>query len=233
MKRLFAILLFLVIALPFLYADNAVLNLWSGKLYDFPGDGKWQLVAAHGRVLAEGNGCIRFQLPALPAGSSLDAYLENGGKKQKLCFYSPRLFTGIQATAFDLNIKHEKILQNSGVLLVSLKGKSIGFATHIVENFPGKILFVFPQKKDFPLKLDDKWTTISLHHTKNSGRLSVLYNEKEKILDNNGSCTYVKLKKRGRYVIMFSPDFDLENIENALLIKHIAENNNHDEGVGE
>lgn len=32
---------------------------------------------------------------------------------------------------------------------------------------------------------------------------------------------------------MFSPDFDLENIENALLIKHIAENNNHDEGVGE
>ena len=39
---------------------------------------------------------------------------------------------------------------------------------------------MFPQKKDFPLKLDDKWTTISLHHTKNSGRLSVLYNEKEK-----------------------------------------------------
>ncbi len=233
MKHLFAILLFLVIALPFLYADNAVLNLWSGKLYDFPGDGKWQLVAAHGRVLAEGNGCIRFQLPALPAGSSLDAYLENGGKKQKLCFYSPRLFTGIQATAFDLNIKHEKILQNSGVLLVSLKGKSIGFASHIVENFPGKILFVFLRKKDFPLKLDDKWTTISLHHTKNSGHLSVLYNEKEKLLDNNGNCTYVKLKKRERYVIMFSPDFDLENIENALLIKNIAENNIHNEGVGE
>ena len=85
MKHLFAILLFLVIALPFLYADNAVLNLWSGKLYDFPGDGKWQLVAAHGRVLAEGNGCIRFQLPALPflcllCAQAAERFLKRKGK---------------------------------------------------------------------------------------------------------------------------------------------------------
>jgi hypothetical protein len=92
-------------------------------------------------------------------------------------------------------------------------------------------MFVFPRKEDFPLKLDDKWTTISLHRTKNSGCLSVLYDEKDKVLDNNGNFTYAILKKNGRVVIVFSPDFDLKNIENVLLIKYIIENNIHNKGA--
>ena len=40
MKHHFAILLILAFALPILHgADDAVLNLWSGKSYDFSGNG--------------------------------------------------------------------------------------------------------------------------------------------------------------------------------------------------
>ena len=92
-------------------------------------------------------------------------------------------------------------------------------------------MFVFPGKEDFPLKLDGKWTTISLHRTKNSGCLSVLYDEKDKVLDNNGKCTYAILKKNGRVVIVFSPDFDLKNIENVLLIKYSIEKNIYNKGA--
>ena len=61
MKHHFAILLILAFALPILHgADDAVLNLWSGKSYDFPGNGKWQIVAKHGRVLASGDGRMRL-----------------------------------------------------------------------------------------------------------------------------------------------------------------------------
>ncbi len=232
MKYHFAILLILAFALPFLHgADDAVLNLWSGKSYDLPGNGKWQIVAAHGRVLSEGNGNIRFQLPALQVGTVLEAYLKTGTEKQKLCFYPPRIFTGIPATAFDLSLKYEKLLQNMGIILKEKSKQDIGFASHITEDFSGKMMFVFPGEKDFPLKLDEKWTTISLYRTKNYGCLSVSYNEKEKVLDNNGNCTYAIMKKNNRVVIVFSPDFDLENIENVLLIKYIIEHNIHRKGA--
>ena len=38
-------------------------------------------------------------------------------------------------------------------------------------------------------------------------------------------------QKNGRVVIVFSPDFDLKNIENVLLIKYIIENNIHNKGA--
>ena len=232
MKYHFAILLFLTFASPFLYgADDAVLNLWSGKSYDLPGNGKWQLVTIHGRVLAEGNGRIHFQLPALQAGTVLKACLKTGTGKQKLCFYSPRLFNGIPAAAFDLSLKYEKFLQNTGIDFEDKPNLDIVFSSHIAQGFSGKIMFVFPGKKDFPLKLDEKWTTISLYRTKNYGCLSVLYDEKDKVLDNNGNCTYAIMKKNNRVVIVFSPDFDLENIENVLLIKYIIEHNIHSKGA--
>ena len=232
MKHHFAILLILAFALPILHgADDAVLNLWSGKSYDFPGNGKWQIVAKHGRVLASGDGRIHFQLPALQAGAILEAYLKTGTEKRKLCFYSPRLFAGIPITALGLSLKYEKFLQKAGFIFKEKTRQDIVFSSYIADDFSGKIMFVFPGKEDFPLKLDGKWTTISLHRTKNSGCLSVLYDEKDKVLDNNGKCTYAILKKNGRVVIVFSPDFELENIENILVIKYIIENNIHNKGA--
>ena len=207
MKHHFAILLILAFALPILHgADDAVLNLWSGKSYDFPGNGKWQIVAKHGRVLASGDGRIHFQLPALQAGTILEAYLKTGTEKRKLCFYSPRLFAGIPITALGLSLKYEKFLQNAGFIFKEKTRQDIVFSSYIADDFSGKIMFVFPGKEDFPLKLGSQWTTISLHRTKNSGCLSVLYDEKDQVLDN-GNGTYAKLKKNDRVVIVFSLDF--------------------------
>ena len=232
MKYHFVILFFIAFLLSFFCgADETVLNLWSGKSYDLPGNGKWQIIAAHGRVLSEGHGNIRFQIPALQPGAVLESYLKTETEKRKLCFYSSRLFAGIQATAFDLNLKHEKFLQNVGFIIKEKSRQDIGFASNITEDFSGKIMFVFPCKEDFPLKLDEKWTTISLHRIKNLGCLSLLYNNNDKVLDNNGNCTYAMLKKNGRVVIVFSPDFELENIENVLLIKYSIEKNIYNKGA--
>ena len=59
----------------------------------------------------------------------------------------------------------------------------------------------------------------------------ILYNNNDKVLDNNGNCTYAMLKKNGRVVIVFSPDFELENIENVLLIKYSIEKNIYNKGA--
>lgn len=232
MKQICFMLYFFILALPSLWgADELALNLWSGKLCDLPGYGKWQIAAKHGRVLAEGNGNIRFQIPALQAGSSLDAYLIMNGKKQKLCFYSPRILRGISAVTYDLNLKCKKVLQSLGVNIEQKKESNIAFAGYMPESYSGKLLFVFTEKKDFPLKLGREWTKISLYRSKNSGCLSVLYNVQEKLVDCNGECTYIQLEQDNRVVIVFSPDFNMENIENALLIKYIIENNIHNKGA--
>ncbi len=232
MKRFCAILSFFILALPSLSgADDTVLNLWSGKWCELPGQGKWQLVAKYGRVLAEGNGNIRFQIPALQAGSSLDASLIIDGKNQKLCFHSPRLLSGLSAEVRDLSLKDEKILHSLGLRIEQKNESNIAFAGNMTENYSGKLLFVFTEKNDFPLKPGEKWTKISLHRRKKSGCLSVLFNAQEKILDNNGEYTYIQLERNDRAVAVFSPDFDMENIENALLIKYIIENRIHNKGA--
>lgn len=232
MKQICFILYFFIFVLPCLWgADDAVLNLWSGKWCDLAGQGKWQIAAKHGRVLAAGNGNIRFQIPALQADSTLDAYLIMHGKKQELCFYSPLILSRVSAEAFDLDLKCEKVLQSLGVSIKQKKKSNIAFASYIAESYSGKLLFVFTEKKDFPLKLGGEWTKTSLHRTKNSGCLSILYNAQEKLVDCNGECTYIQLEQDNRVVIVFSPDFNMENIENALLIKYIIENNIHNKGA--
>ena len=159
MKQICFMLYFFILALPSLWgADELALNLWSGKLCDLPGYGKWQIAAKHGRVLAEGNGNIRFQIPALQAGSSLDAYLIINGKKQKLCFYSPRILRGISAVTYDLNLKCKKGLQSLGVNIEQKKESNIAFAGYMPESYSGKLLFVFTEK--FGIFLYSKFNTL-------------------------------------------------------------------------
>ena len=51
MKQICFILYFFIFVLPCLSgADDAVLNLWSGKWCELAGQGKWQIAAKHGRV---------------------------------------------------------------------------------------------------------------------------------------------------------------------------------------
>ncbi len=232
MKHHFAILLILAFALPILHgADDAVLNFWSGKSYDFPGNGKWQIVAKHGRVLASGNGSIKFQLPPLKAGTTLNADLKTANGVKKLRFHSPAPLSGITATEFELPAAQLKLLKNYGVNFTEKSNTDIVFSSSIQKLSPGKLQLLFTQKADFPITFEKTWKTICDFDVSATGSLGINFTKQEKIIDNNGEYNYITLEKDQRKLVIFPPGFDLKNIENVILLKYIIETNIHIKGA--
>ena len=225
MKYHFAILLILSFALPFLYGaeDDAVLNLWSGKSYDLPGNGRWQIVAKHGRVLASGNGAIKFQLPPLKSGTTLNTVLKTENTVRKLRFHSPAPLTGIIAVESALPPSQLKLLKNYGVNFTGKPDADVVFSSSAIPAFPGKLQLVFPQKADFPITLEKTWKTICDCDVRSPGLLGITFTRKEKIIDSNGEYNYIELEKKPYKLVIFSPDFDLKNIENIVLLKYIID----------
>ncbi|MDD3155420.1 MAG: hypothetical protein PHS41_11185 [Victivallaceae bacterium] len=183
-------------------------NLWSGRSQNLPGTGKWVLAAEHGRVLGSGEGEARVDIPALADGATLDAFLTRNGKPQKVRFHSPRPLTGVSIPEVDNNRTAQKL-------------SALGAQT---EN-KGKIGFRFPDKCDFPLNLGADFEVITMLRAKNPGQLSVLYDKKEQFLDINGDFTCAILRKGLKITIVFTPEFDLDNIENVLLVKQRLKEN--------
>lgn len=220
--KFFRFLLFLL-ALS-LNADEVV-NLWSGRDQTLPGNGAWSLAAEHGRILASGDGPARFELPALADGATLDAVLTRGGKTQKVRFHSPKPLTGIYAGCQDLSKKKEKLLIQYGLPAAFKRLPEIWFCGAFPPKAAGRLFFFFADRRDFPRNIGKDWESISLEHAKNPGYLSVLYNKNEQELKLDGDFTYAVLRKNNKLVVVFSPEFDLEKIENVLLLKRLAKEN--------
>ena len=222
MKRLQLTLFFLLAALPAALGAEP-LNFWSGQWCELPGNGKWQIVAKHGRVLASGNGAIKFQLPPLKAGTALTADLKTEKGVLNLRFHSPAPLSGITATEVDLPAALFKQLKNYGVNFTGTPENNIVFSTSIKNAAPGKLLLVFTQKSDFPITFEKTWKTICDCDVSVPGTLGISFTKQEKIIDNNGEYNYIQLEKDKRKLFIFPPDFDLKNIENVVLLKYIID----------
>ncbi len=222
MKRLFA-LLFLPLLL--VGAPAEVVNLYSGKPQELPGEGAWSLAAAHGRILATGqaeNGRISLNLPVLEPGSTLEATLTfGGGPERKLRFHSLQPLRG--CSALPLHPDDARLAEQLKALgLGEGDGEKLPVIGSRFEANPGRLTIVFSTKSDFPLPLPAAWKSLTLHHAKIPGRLSVYASKKENLADadGDGSCLEIRLDAKTR-LLLLTPGFDLGEIENVLLLKQI------------
>lgn len=225
MKRLLLFAMACCVSFAPVFAAEPVVNLWSGREQTLPGTGAWQLVAEHGRILASGNGEVRFHLPPLVAGTRLEAELKLDGRTRKVRLWSPMLLQGIDGGCLELPAKIEKLLGEYGLLKGLEKRPEIWLCRNFPPEGAGKLFLVFPDRRDFPLALGNNWTAISLLRAKIPGILSVLLDKEEQMLDNRGTFAYAVLRNEERKVVIFSPEFDFDEIENILLIKQLIEEN--------
>lgn len=205
-----------------LLSGSEMMDLWSDREIVMPGTGKWELTSFHGRILATGNGEARFSIPPLVSGTTLDAALIRNNRKQRLRFHSPKPLTGINAGMLELPEKQKRALIRLGVPSSSKKDRpEIWFCGAFPPNGTGRIFLVFPDRRDFPMNIGNVYDEISLIRAKNHGRLSVLYEKKEQLLDLTGVFFCAVLRKGEKTTVVFSPEMDLDEIENILLIKQI------------
>lgn len=204
-----------------LLSASEIVNLWSNQEIVMPGTGKWKLTAPHGRILAAGDGEARFLISSLVDGTTLDAVLIRNDRKQMLRFHSPKPLTGIYADMLNLSEKQKKTLIRLGLPSSWKEQPEIRFCGIFPHDDTGRIFLVFPDRHDFPMNIGNDCDSVALIHGKNHGRLSVLYDKKEHRLDLNGDFSCAVLRKGEKTVVVFSPDLDLNEIENILLIKQI------------
>ena len=209
-----------------LYGEETI-HLWSGRLVTLPGNDSWQICAEHGRILASGKGDVRIDLPPLEPGSTLDAELIRNGKKQKLRFHSQKVLQGHVAT-MDNSLPDSVPLYKLGCGILAEPSSGRPDKPTFTGNFPETLFsfltFCFPDKQDFPLTIGEKWDSVSAFRAKNPGTLRVLYDKKEQILDIRGNFTYILLKSEGKQLFIFPPDFNLDNVDNVLLLKQLLDN---------
>lgn len=223
MKYLLLILLMFLMSLSIV--ANEQINIWSGREVVLPGNGVWQLKSEHGRVLLSGNGEINLNLPALNAGTTLDADLMLNGESQKIKIWSPQILENLEAIIdFDDDITRK--LKSYGLVFNGKKTPNIVFVRALPLEFKDEeIVLVFTSKWDFPLNIGSTWNEVSLKITKNLGLLGMIIDKREQIIDTNGNGSYLRLQKGKSYVYIFSPDFDFDNVDNIILIKTIMEIN--------
>ena len=209
-----------------LYGEETI-HLWSGRIVTFPGNGSWQICAEHGRILASGKGDVRIELPPLEPGSTLDAELIRNGRKRKLRFHSQKVLRGHVAT-MDHSLPDSVPLYQLGCGILAeasiVRPDKPTFTGNFPETLSSFLIFCFPDKRDFPLAIGKKWDSVSAFRAKNPGTLSVLYDKREQFLDMTGNFTYILLKTGEKQLFIFSPDFNLDNVDNVLLLKQLLDN---------
>lgn len=215
--------LFTLAAFPGMAED--IVNVWSGRTQSVPcvSPGKWKLVAGHGRVLAGGNGEVSFNLPPLKAGSFVDAVLEAEGCSRKIRIWSPRLL-GFSMACADSRLK--QVLGGTDENTAGDSKPDILIASEmqsIADLNDYRICLVFPDKFEFPLKLEPGWREILLCRAVIGGQLSVMIDDREQSIDKSGDFSYVVFNGKGARLVLFSPGFDFDKIENILLIKKLLE----------
>ncbi|OQA87552.1 MAG: hypothetical protein BWY31_00720 [Lentisphaerae bacterium ADurb.Bin242] len=221
------VILFCFLPLLLLAQKNDVTDLWSGREQTLPGNGAWILAAEHGRILSSGNGDVKIHFPALEDGSTLDAVLTCGEKRQKVKFHSPKPLIGLTMVSDNTAGRRVSTLHRYGVGLLAEPPLAHPGALLVTSQWPNQFnnerILLFPDKRDFPLNIAGNRKEISLHCAKNPGSLSVLYDKKEQVLDLRGTFSYVVLRDGKRKVVVFTPEFDLDQIDNVLFIRQLAE----------
>ncbi len=222
-------LLFFLFPLLLLAEEGGRINLHAGRLQEIPvpvAEGeKWELIAEHGRLLGEGTGKASVQVAELEPGTSLDAIFKTGKNQEKLRFWSfPLLSFEIQAESSKLERIFNTQLRAGTV--PPEKEPVIVATEHIDQTVfkpQKKIFLVFPDKSEFPLDLVGKWEGISLHRAKISGTLGVILEKKERTLNLDGDFSYAILRRGPQKVIVFSPGFEFDEIENIVLIRKLLQ----------
>ena len=218
-------IVFLVVCTTEKVFAEATIDLWSGQENRLPYSGIWQVATEHGRVIASGNGPVRFAVPELTDGTTLTAVLSVGKEQFRLRFHSSKVLNGMAFSADGDDVKLIKILSKYGGVL-----KNRGSAAEIQppwvsmrweKDFPGEYALFFPSKYDFPLDAGKEWTGIRFVKTGSGGSLSLTFDKKEQILDLNGTFTYAILQSVKKTAIVFTPSFDLNRIDNILLVKKL------------
>ena len=217
MRKIFIVLLLSTVS--FGICATEIVHLWSGEEQSLPGTGKWMLTAAHGRILASGDGEPRFYIPALVDGTTLDADLIQNDIRKKIRFHSQKPLTGLTITVRDLPEKKKKRLIGLGVSITQEDLPEICFSGILLPKMECRLLFVFPDRNDFPLNIGKNHDSISLLHVENRGNLSLFLDNREQILDLNGNIACAILRNRDKRTIILFPDFNLSDLENILFIQ--------------
>lgn len=220
MSRCFSLFLW-VLCLSTLCVRAEILNVWTGRDVTLPERGVWKLSAENGELLASGNGDIRFHLPALESGTARNAVLTLDGKPRKLRLWSPEPLAGVYAGMLDLPEKSARLLFRYGLPQNLTRLPVIWFCRKYSPEFPGRLFFLFPEKGDFPLVLKGGWPVFSLRRTEIPGSLGASCGREAPELNLLGDFGCAVLRDPKRTVVVFSPGFDLEKLDNVILIRQL------------
>ncbi|WP_176012551.1 hypothetical protein [Victivallis sp. Marseille-Q1083] len=213
----------------------------AGKLLE------WQIETVNGRVVARGSNwsdehgelSISLSFPELKEGSSVDAFLRYETERVPVTFHAVKILDGLWPSSlgvvFDLPHATADQLRAGGMREVSSPAPKILFSNAL----PGKdawqpmpeLIVLLPDEGDFPIDLNGQnIQQISLSSARIPGSLSVLYSDKEKWIDRNGSGSYMEVKGTPQLLIL-SPELTKKlgsSPDVLLLIKSvIQEKYNH------
>ena len=230
MKNLYFLILIMCVSL---HAEKVMslptINVWSGREQSLPfvaRDG-WRLEAEHGRLLAneQTTGAIKFSFPAL-TGKEQAILFVDGQKVVRLAIHPVKLLDGISA---DCRL-HGEALERLGVRN-KLSSEETGSCFFIPFSLLEEMLnephsanakyVVFTEQRDFPINIRDEWTEFSVGINRKNGTFSVIMENRERIIDNTGGggSWIVAYCRKGEKILLLPPEFDLEDVNNILLIK--------------
>ena len=215
---------------PLLASES--LPLWSGREQTLPGNGKWELLSSHGRVLATGTGDIKIQLAALADGARVQAKLKTENNTRDVTLLSPRIFAGIAATFacknssplpekfYDLGMVDAKEITVYMDCDTSMPRIHIADKMMVVEN---DLTMIFPQHEDFPIQIGQNWERISLSTAEESGTLGVYINGNDQTATCCGNGNVIEMTRGKTKVVLFEQDFNFDEPNNIITIENLME----------
>ncbi len=216
--------------------DLPRLNIWSGQdnKLDFQAQESWLLMADHDRRL-DGQavaGQVVVRLPPLVAGSTETAKLIVDGKAvARIAIWSPKILTGLEADLADARSTVADALTRQG-LLQSKRTEAADHAVSVVASpkqaRPKGLSLLFAERRDLPVTIEPRWSDIAFGRSTQPGHLGVIHDDKEQIIYDRGNLAYVVLsekhladKKIKSRLIILTPEFDLQDIDNIVLLKSL------------
>jgi hypothetical protein len=202
--------------------DEAVRNFYAGRPQTLPFRiaGPWKLVAGHGRMLASGVADGRTELtitvPDLNPGAAVAAELICGDRVEKVKFHAPDLLAGRKASAAVSAARHA-LLRQAG-LEIDDEAATAFLADG--ETSEAATQFIFCRAAELPLEIPADYRELSVVKTALGGSLGVALGERKE-LAADGDATYVKIVTPKKTIFVFSPDFDLAQIDSILLIQKL------------
>ena len=230
MKTIILLTFLWMASFPLLASEN--LPLWSGREQTLPGNGKWELLSSHGRVLATGTGDIKIQLAALADGARVQAKLKTENNTRDVTLLSPRIFAGIAATfacegSSPLPEKFNELgMVDAKEITIYMDSATPMPRIHIADKMmvvENDLTLVFPQNEDFPIQIGQNWEKISLNTAKQSGTLGVYINGNDQTVTCCGNGNFIEMLQGNTKVVLFEPDFDLDEPNNIITIENLME----------